>query len=204
MAAESDDPKEMAAATRQIINNCVLDEGFDCLDLPIFDADYIFMHIRAKSVGEKIKQNYTCNNKVNGVECGSKFSIEINLNEVQLVRDESIKDQIYLTPELGVKMKYPSYKITSSILDSDNDLDQTLKTLYGSIEYIFDKDQTYQMKETSYDEFLTFINDLTKDQFEKLTGFIESTPYFEIKKEHKCEKCGFLHEFKFDDPLSFF
>jgi len=203
MAAESGDPKEMGTATRQVVNNCVVDKNFDCDDLPIFDVDFIFMNIRAKSVGEKISQFYTCNNQVDDHICGETFTVDINIKDVKVIMPDNPKE-FWLSENLGVKMKYPSYKTTMSLLETDNELEQTIKTLYGSIEYFYDKEQTFSMRDTTLDKFKIFVDDLTTDQFNKLKKFIENIPYFEIKKSVTCPKCGFVHEMTYGDPISFF
>ena len=52
MAVESKDEKEMLSALRQIIVNCVENDDFDVDAAPLFDLEYIFLKLRAKSVGE--------------------------------------------------------------------------------------------------------------------------------------------------------
>ena len=51
MAMESNEERDMVNATKQIINNCVSQE-LDVDQLPMFDMEYIFLNLRAKSVGE--------------------------------------------------------------------------------------------------------------------------------------------------------
>ena len=47
---------EMINALKQIVSNCTFNK-VDINKLPSFDIEYIFLQIRAKSVGEKIKLN---------------------------------------------------------------------------------------------------------------------------------------------------
>ena len=52
-AMESDDEKSISDAVKQIINNCV--QGtLDVEHLPTFDIEYLFLRLRAKSVGEEV------------------------------------------------------------------------------------------------------------------------------------------------------
>ena len=52
-AMESGEQADMMRALRQIINSCV--EGdIQTTTLPMFDIEYIFLQLRAKSVGDKI------------------------------------------------------------------------------------------------------------------------------------------------------
>ena len=52
-ALEADDTKALSSAVRQIVNNCVQAE-LDVDNLPTFDIEYLFLRLRAKSVGEKV------------------------------------------------------------------------------------------------------------------------------------------------------
>jgi len=53
LAMEQDDEKEMIAAVKQIIKNCTYDKMTNVESLALFDLEYIFLRIRAKSVGAK-------------------------------------------------------------------------------------------------------------------------------------------------------
>lgn len=210
IAAEGKDEKEIAAATRQIVNNVVVaPANFDCLDLPTFDVDYIFMNARAKSVGDKVEQDFTCNNpkpsagKQDSEICGQKFKMIFNLGDVKIVDNKADK-KIFFSKDFGVIMKYPSYKTTLGLTEEDSEFETTQKTIYGSIDCIFDATQTYPMKEQSYAEFTEFMDSLTTDQYNKIKDFIDKMPSFYIEKEHVCEKCGFVHKVRYDDPVNFF
>jgi len=52
-AMEGGDETAMIPAVKQIINNCVQGE-LDVEKLPTFDIEYLFLRLRAKSVGEKV------------------------------------------------------------------------------------------------------------------------------------------------------
>ena len=63
MANQSDDPKESLNVVKQICKNCIIDE-VDVESLPVFDLEFIFLNLRARSVSEVINLQYKCNNKV--------------------------------------------------------------------------------------------------------------------------------------------
>ncbi len=50
LAQEAEKDSEMLLALKQIINNCTY-EKVEVEKLPMFDLEYIFLQIRAKSVG---------------------------------------------------------------------------------------------------------------------------------------------------------
>ena len=54
MALQDGDEETVFKTIKQIINNCLVDE-VDIDKLPIFDIEYLFLNLRARSIGEKIE-----------------------------------------------------------------------------------------------------------------------------------------------------
>ena len=73
MAVKSDDAQEIIRTTKQVINNCIVSPEIDVDTLPFFDIDYLFIALRAKSVGESIDVNFICQSEVDGDKCGGKL-----------------------------------------------------------------------------------------------------------------------------------
>ena len=61
MAMESENEKEMINGVRQIVNNCVSDSNFDVDNAPLFDVEYILLHLRGVSMGGTVTLNYKNN-----------------------------------------------------------------------------------------------------------------------------------------------
>ena len=59
MAMESDAQTQMTGANNSIIKNCVF-EDLDVHNMPMFDIEYIFLQLRAKSKGEIVDLSYDC------------------------------------------------------------------------------------------------------------------------------------------------
>ena len=55
LAMESEDPKQIANAVKDVIESCILSKGIKIDKLSTFDIEYIFLNIRGKSVGEDIE-----------------------------------------------------------------------------------------------------------------------------------------------------
>ena len=60
LAMESEDPKQIANAVKDVIGSCILSKGIRVEKLSTFDIEYIFLNIRGKSVGEDIEIMVTC------------------------------------------------------------------------------------------------------------------------------------------------
>lgn len=201
MAALSNDEDEIKRTVKQIINNCIINSDFNVETAPVFDVEYILMNIRIKSIGDIIKNEYICNNEVDGKKCGMEFNVEIKLSDIEVVKEEA-NPEIWLTDKIGVKMKWPTFTAMKKKNAKDRAFDYDL--LANCIEHVFDKEQTYKFKEQSKKEIEEFFDGLNKEQFDKIVEYISKIPKFEVHKEKKCPSCGFMHSIDVKDMLSFF
>lgn len=204
IAAQTKDTNEIVAATKQVINNCLIDNDVNVDTLPFFDIDYLIIALRAKSIGETIPVKFSCNNIVEGEKCGHNFPVDIDISKASVVKDDSIKLEIWLTDDMGVKMRYPKYSVMKSIMSNENEFERVIRIVCASIDSIFDKTENYSTKEMSKEEIQAFVEGLTKVQFTKLENFVRNFPEFECKVAHTCEKCGFNHNIKYNNFDSFF
>jgi hypothetical protein len=209
MAAESQEPSDIINATKQIVNNCIVDpESFDVESLATFDLDYIFCALRSKSVSDEIEVVVECNHKgEDGEPCGHSQKAKINLNNLKVVRPEGSKThKILLGKDFGVELKFPNFKTIEKVNKLDSAVDKEMKIIEGCISSIFDKDQVYSLEsgESTPTEIRQWVETLTTDQFAKIKKFVENTPYLELEVNTKCEKCGFKHIIKKRNILDFF
>jgi hypothetical protein len=204
IALESGDDAEIINTSKQVINNCLIDSSVNTETLPFFDIDYLLIALRAKSVGESIEIKFTCNNEVDGNRCGAVFPANIDITNCEIVKNPEIKNTINLSGTILVKMKYPSYSAMKLLMSDEDDITKKVKIISNSIELIQDKDKVYTTKDFSKEELISFIENLTQDQFKKLETFVENFPTFEILSEAKCVKCGFDHKLRYNEFTSFF
>ena len=94
MAMESKDVNEIVNTVKQVINNCIINGEVNIDKLPFFDIDFLFIFLRAKSIGESVEVNLTCNNEVDGKECGNRFPGVMNISNCEIVKPEKISEEI--------------------------------------------------------------------------------------------------------------
>ena len=203
MAAESKDPLDMINTTRQIINNCLVDNDLDVNKLPFFDIDYLLVVLRAKSVSENIDINFQCNNIVEGEVCGHVFPVTLDILKSELTSDMDLSEKIELGNGLGAKMKFPSYADVKMITGAE-DIDQKIKLIQKCVDYLFDANKIYPSKDMDDAAFAEFAGNLMQAQFEKLEFWVDNLPYFVVLAEKKCEKCGFDHKIRYKNFNNFF
>lgn len=204
MASESKDINEVINATIQVLNNCVLDEDINIEKLPFFDIDYLFIALRAKSVGENIEIRFTCNNIVDGDTCNNIFPATLDISNCVIVKDDNVSDDIKVGEGKSVKLKYPTYRQMKLITSNDSDTDKKIRLIASCIEFIYDKDQIYSAKDHTKEELVEFVEGMTENNFKKMEAFIDNLPSFAVTAEATCDKCGFQHKLRYTNFERFF
>jgi hypothetical protein len=194
IAMESNDQKSIMNSIKQIITNCSLDP-IDTDKLPIFDLEYFFIKLRAKSIGEEIELNLRHPTGYNskGDVCDHITKRSLSLLDVEVQRTKDHEDKIILDEEskIGVKFKYPTSEFTLSIEESEemNQLDLATTAIVNSIEYIFDNENVYKRDDYTKEELIDFIDNLSQKQYEKLSSFFETMPKLKHEIKWKCLGC---------------
>jgi hypothetical protein len=204
MAIESKDVEDIIKTTKQVINNCIVSGDLDLEKMPFFDVDYLFIALRAKSLGETIETSYVCNNMVDGNKCGGVFETVIDISNCVIEKKDDIIMDIIISNKLSIKMKYPSYSIMKMIASNENNFQKKIRIIASCIERITNGDKVYSSKDFSKEELIDFIDGLTREQFVKLEEFVDNLPSFAIESNGICPKCGFKHEIKYKDFTRFF
>ena len=207
MTNETDDVKAILETTKQVLNNCILDE-VDIENLPMFDIENIFLNIRARSVGEIIKLNYKCNNIVTNEKgedskCDNLVNIELNVLEIKPEENNQHDKKIVISENVGIVMKYPSFKLFENVNLSD-DPNSIIETALKCIDYIYDKDNIYYSKDIPKQELDEFIDSLQSKDLEKIKKFFETMPKLKKQVYFKCKKCEYEENINVEGIESFF
>jgi len=206
MAYESEDVKYSVDTIIQVLNNCVMSD-VDVKELPTFDIEYLFLHLRARSIGEIVKLKYRCNNDV-GTEqepqkCNSSVEIELNVLEVEPSKDPNHTNKIQLTEELGIVMKYPKMGLIKDNTETD-DFNVVLDLIISCIDYIYDKENLYYAKDSTKEELTEFLDSLQSKDLEKVKDFFDTMPKLKKHMDFSCKKCGYTENIELEGLQSFF
>ncbi len=191
-AVEMQDDDQLNNAVEDVIRACTFDE-FDVDNSPVYDVEYVLLHIRAKSSGEVVEMFYRCNNEIKQFGeshiCGAKIPVHIPLLDVPVERPEKHETKIMLTHDVGMTMRdlpYSVYKTSTG----KNLADVGIDIIAACVLNIFDTDNVYSRKDFSNEELIDFIQGITSDQFTDIERFVETTPKLEMKVPMKCPSCG--------------
>jgi hypothetical protein len=203
-ALETEDTKSLSSAVRQIVNNCVQGE-LDVDKLPTFDIEYLFLRLRAKSVGEKVTiglRPYGCSKNEGGL-CKNTTEVEINLEEVKVTKNKASSSKIMLDDKIGIKMRYPD--INTINLTGENPTEAAgMDVIRGCIEMIFTEEETHERDSFTDEELDEFIDSLNSQQFKLIRNFFDNMPVLKHTVKYKCETCGEKKETTLQGLNSFF
>jgi hypothetical protein len=203
MAMESEEAETINHTIKDILNNCTLTENIDFDKLPIIDVEYLFINLRAKSVGEIVDSRYRCNNEVEGKDCGNIMETKVNLLNVKPTTSD-VNPEIQISDKLTIKMKYPEFGVVKDSLKMDNINDVTFNMIAQSIEYIYDGEQFYYAHEAQPGELLEFVEGMNQSQFMMVENFLNNLPQMRETIKLKCSKCGFDHTIEVEGLENFF
>jgi hypothetical protein len=207
MNTENDDVESTIKVIRQVLKNCVLSD-IDIDALPVFDLEYLFMHLRARSVSEVVNLKYKCNNTIKDdkgedKECDTVNELSFNVLEIQPTINEKHTKKFQLTDKIGIVMKYPTFEIMQKASGKE-DSDIIMDLIYNSIEQVYDEDTVYHMKDSSKEEIIEFIDNLQQKDLENIRNFFDTMPKLQKKIEYKCKKCGYQENIVLEGVQSFF
>ena len=178
---------EVTDSILQIVDNCTFGK-INVEQLPSFDIEYIFLKIRSKSVGEKVTLNlsFPGDEKV-------KVPTEIDLSKIIVEMDDDHTNQISLTDNVSVIMRYPTVKTFQGMDLTKFTADDTISLTANCIHQIVDGVETYEAKDLSKKEINDFLENLTQQQFTAIQKFFASMPKLthDVKLTHpKTKKKG--------------
>ena len=197
IAQEADDDKLLENTFAQIINDCVLDD-IDPYAMPMFDIEYVFLRIRGKSVGEKVKLNLLCPDDEK-----TRVDVEIDLEKVDVQMSKDHTNIVNLTKDIKLIMRYPCLKDMSGI-DNKGEVSSIFDMIKRCVHEIHDGETVYNKVDISEKELDEFIDSMSTENFENLSAFFETMPKLQHVVKVKNPKTKKKNEILIEGLQSFF
>ena len=174
MALETEDIKQITQAVVDILTECILTKGIKFENLSTFDIEYLFLNIRAKSVGETVEVNIICpdDNK-------TSVTVSIDIDSIKVKKNRKHKNIIKLDDNLSLKLKYPSLdQFIGSNFESKDDqsISSTLKVITSCIDVIYTEEESWVGSDSTEKELEEFIDQLNTKQFQLIEEFFNTMP----------------------------
>ena len=208
MALESGNEKTMSEAMMDIIASCSQGK-VDTKNLAPFDIEYIFLHLRGKSVGEKLNVKVPRPEELKCCKDAAEddvLEIEINIDDIKVDTSKAVSSEVQITKDIGLKLKYPNLDLVNKYASAGENIsaDNVFKLISECIDYIWDGDEIYKGKDSTKKELDDFVESLSSGQFTKVREFFENMPRLEHKINWICPKCKKLKPLVLSGVDSFF
>ena len=175
LSLESQDSKEITNAVKQVLKECVITKGVKVDQLPSFDIEYLFLNVRAKSVGETIELLVTC-----GDDGETEVPVTVAIDDIEVTKSKDHSPDIELADGYTVKMKYPSLsQFVDSNFGSDEGKDvveKSFEMIASTIDMVYNDEEMFSATECTKKELKEWVESLTSQQFQKIEKFFETMP----------------------------
>ena len=174
LALESEDTKQITTAIKAVLKSCVLTKGIKVEHLPTFDIEYLFLHIRGKSVGEEIEVNITCPDDEK-----TQVPVTVNLEDIKVQKNDKHNNQIKLDDNLMMELKYPSldqFIKNNFDFDEKNQMEQSFDLIGTCIDKIYNEEEVWATADCTKKEVKEFLESMNSSQFKEIENFFETMP----------------------------
>lgn len=182
LAIQEEDTTKITSTIKEILSQCAF--GLDIDTIPQVDAEYLFLNIRNKSMGEGLEAVSTC------IHCQHKNFMTLDLSKSTVVMPEvQLSPTIELSKDLWITMRYPNlddaYEMNSASRASD-----IIKTVVNCVVNIINKENVINPKDHPIEDMVTWIEGLPDYHFTRITDFMANVPTLKFEQEYACVKCG--------------
>ena len=174
IALESEDNKQITTAIKAVLKSCILTKGVKVESLPTFDIEFLFLNIRGKSVGEELEVNVICPD-----DGETTVPVVINLDEIEVQKDENHSNKIKIDDSIMMELKYPSldqFIKNNFDFNDKNAMDQSFDLIASCIDKVYTEDEVWATADCTKKEVKEFLESMNSQQFKEIEAFFESMP----------------------------
>ena len=167
LALENDDQEQILDAITKTIQNC-LHTKIKVEDMALFDIEYLFLQIRARSISEEIEMKVTCAD-----DGETTVDVKFMVDDVKVNFPKGHTNVIKIDDDLTVEMKYPDldYFTKVNFIGEEPDAYELVAKCIKRV-YVGEDDYTAD----SVEESKKWVEGLTNAQFDKIQTFFETMP----------------------------
>jgi len=175
MAMESEDMKDITNSIVQILSDCILTENVKVESLATFDIEYLFLNVRARSVGETVDVNITCPD-----DGETQVEMTIDIDSIKIQKTRGHKNIIKLDDNLSMKLRYPSLdQFVENNFETGqvvSEVGQSLSMITSCIDMIYNEEETWEAADCSKKELDEFVEQMNTKQFKEIEKFFTTMP----------------------------
>lgn len=190
------DAEEIHRVVTELIDVCTFN-SLNASKLPSFDIEYIFLHIRAKSIGENTSTIITCKN------CQNKIEHVVDITKATIHKNPEHTNKIEINDTITLEMRYPNFKEVLDIFEEANS-DKIVELVCSCIDTVYTENEYYKLSDHTKEEIDEFINSFSKAQFDKLENFFLTMPKLKQEINAVCSNCNTKNEIIVEGLQNFF
>lgn len=203
LAMESENMKDITNSIIQILSDCILTENVKIESLATFDIEYLFLNVRARSVGETVDVNITCPD-----DGETQVEMSIDIDSIKIQKTRGHKNIIKLDDELSMKLRYPSLDqfVENNFETGEvvSEVGQSLAMISSCIEMIYNQEESWEASEYSRKELDEFLEQMNTKQFKQIEKFFTTMPKLSHTIAVKNPETGVESEVVLEGLASFF
>lgn len=196
LTALESDAEEIYRIVTDLIDACTF-KTLKVKNLPNFDTEYLFLNIRAKSIGESTSINIKCKN------CESDIKIDMDVTKAEVERSSDHSNTVKITDTISIEMRYPTFQEILDIYNNSKS-EKIVDLICACIDKIYTEEEYFNTSEYPKEEVTEFVNSFSKEQFDHLEKFFLTMPKLVQKIEKVCENCNTNNEIKLEGLQNFF
>lgn len=174
LALESEDTKQITTAIKTVIKNCIETRGIKVETLPTFDIEYLFLNIRAKSVGEEVELSIICPD-----DGETTVPVKINIDDIKVEKTEGHDNKIKVDESIMMEMRYPSLEqfIKNNFdFSNENATEQSFEMIADCVDKIYTEKEVWSSSDVTKKEIVEFLDQMNSSQFKQIEKFFETMP----------------------------
>ena len=195
LAMENEDQEQILDAITNTIQTCLFTK-IDVKDMALFDIEYLFMQIRARSISEEVEMKVTCQD-----DGETTVDVKFMVDDIKVEFPKGHTNIIKLTDDLTVEMKYPDIDYFTKINFMEETPDE-YELVAKCIKRVYVGEDDYTSD--SLEESKAWVEGLTNQQFEKIQQFFETMPTLRHVLKVKNPKTKVVNEVVLEGLSDFF
>lgn len=198
IAQEGADQQEIISAIRDVIKGCTFGK-LDVSSLTMYDFEYIFLQLRAKSIGETAKVIFPCEH------CKAENDVVIKFGEYEVIEPEKKISATYkINDDIGITLRQLRLSDAIDTKLDVNEADSLDALIQITIETIFDDEKIYKTSDYSKEDLGEFINGLPHQALIHIQEFVQNQPKVRSDITFTCSECQKINTIESEGILNFF
>ena len=170
MAQDTKDETQLADAMGTLVSSCTYGT-LDASTSPLFDIEYVFLKIRSKSVGSKVDLMVVCPDDEK-----TQARVSLDLDDINVTMTDDHINEVQINDKVKVVFRYPILSDLKGLVENPTDVERVFHVLNRCINEIHFGDDVYQRSDMTEKDIDEFVDQLTTEQFERLSDFFNSMP----------------------------